>query len=59
MTFTEVEYETHGPIRVIRFNRPEKRNCIRPTTHLELVEAWTRFRNDPSALVAIITGAGD
>ncbi|MGF6401277.1 enoyl-CoA hydratase [Pseudomonas frederiksbergensis] len=59
MAFLEIEYEVHGPIRVIRFNRPEKRNCIGPTTHLELVEAWTRFRDDPEALVAIITGAGD
>jgi enoyl-CoA hydratase len=59
MAFLEIEYEVHGPTRVIRFNRPEKRNCIGPTTHLELVEAWTRFRDDPEALVAIITGAGD
>lgn len=59
MAFTEIEYEAHGPIRIIRFNRPEKRNCIGPATHVELVEAWTRFRDDPSALVAIITGAGD
>ncbi|QKJ35453.1 enoyl-CoA hydratase/isomerase family protein [Pseudomonas sp. MPDS] len=59
MAFTEIEYEAHGAIRIIRFNRPEKRNCIGPTTHLELVEAWTKFRDDPSALVAIITGTGE
>lgn len=59
MAFTQIDYEAHGPIRIIRFNRPEKRNCIGPTTHLELIEAWTRFRDDDSALVAIITGAGD
>jgi enoyl-CoA hydratase len=59
MAFTEIEYEADGPIRVIRFNRPDKRNCIGPVTHLELLEAWTDFRDDPSALVAIITGAGD
>lgn len=59
MAFTEIEYEAHGPVRIIRFNRPEKRNCIGPTTHLEMIEAWTRFRDDPDALVAIITGAGD
>lgn len=58
MAFTDIEYEEHGPIRVIRFNRPEKRNCIGPNTHLELIEAWTRFRDDPKALVAIITGTG-
>ncbi|MDH0894094.1 MULTISPECIES: enoyl-CoA hydratase-related protein [unclassified Pseudomonas] len=59
MTFTQIDYETHGPIRVIRFNRPDKRNCIGPVTHRELIEAWTRFRDDDGALVAIITGAGD
>ncbi|AZD08924.1 Enoyl-CoA hydratase [Pseudomonas chlororaphis] len=59
MAFSEIDYETQGPIRIIRFNRPQKRNCIGPTTHLELIEAWSRFRDDPHALVAIITGAGD
>lgn len=59
MAFTQIDYEVLGPIRVIRFNRPDKRNCIGPTTHQELIEAWTRFRDDDSALVAIITGAGD
>jgi enoyl-CoA hydratase len=59
MTFTEIDYERRGPVRVIRFNRPEVRNCVGPTTHRELVEAWTRFRDDDSAKVAIVTGAGD
>lgn len=59
MAFTQIDYEAHGPIRVIRFNRPDKRNCIGPVTHRELIEAWTRFRDDDGALVAIITGAGD
>lgn len=59
MAFTEIEYEVHGPIRVIRFNRPERHNCIGPVTHQELIEAWSRFRDDDDALVAIITGAGD
>ncbi|NBF01942.1 enoyl-CoA hydratase [Pseudomonas sp. Fl5BN2] len=59
MTFSEIAYEQHGPVVVIRFNRPEQRNCIGPVTHRELIEAWTRFREDQSALVAIITGTGD
>ncbi|MBH3339969.1 enoyl-CoA hydratase/isomerase family protein [Pseudomonas mendocina] len=59
MVFTEIEYEALGPIRIIRLNRPEKRNCIGPTTHEELIEAWRRFRDDDEALVAIMTGAGD
>lgn len=59
MNFTQIAYEKRGCAAVIRFNRPEVRNCIGPTTHLELVEAWTRFRDDDQAKVAIITGAGD
>lgn len=59
MIFKEIEYEKRGEIRVIRFNRPEVRNCIGPRTHLELIEAWTDFRDDDKAKVAILTGAGD
>lgn len=60
MRYTEIEYEHIDPnIRVIRFNRPEKRNCIGPTTHEELVDAWSRFKEDDDAYVAILTGAGD
>jgi len=59
MTFREIEVEEDGPVRVIRFNRPEVRNCIGPVTHRELIEAWTDFRDDDSAKVAVITGAGD
>jgi len=57
--FSQIAYEEHDEIRVIRFDRPEVMNCIGPTTHAELVEAWDRFRTDEGAKVAIITGAGD
>jgi enoyl-CoA hydratase len=59
MSFTEIAYETRGPVTIIRFNRPEVRNCIGPTTRRELIDAWTRFRDDSEAKVAIITGTGD
>lgn len=59
MNYSQIEVENHGPVRVIRFNRPEVRNCIGPVTHRELIQAWTDFRDDASALVAVITGAGD
>jgi enoyl-CoA hydratase len=59
MNFSQIDYEKRGPVTVIRFNRPEIRNCIGPITHRELVEAWTHFRDDDEAKVAIITGAGD
>jgi len=59
MNFTQIEYEERGSVTIIRFNRPEVRNCIGPTTHRELVHAWTRFRDDTQAKVAIMTGTGD
>nr|BFD42055.1 enoyl-CoA hydratase/isomerase family protein [Pseudomonas sp. FFPRI_1] len=59
MNFKEIAYEQHGPVVVIRFNRPEQRNCVGPVTHRELIDAWTCFRDDDTALVAIITGTGD
>ena len=34
-------------------------NAIGPQTHAELVDAWTRFRLDDDAYVAVLTGAGD
>ena len=59
MRFSEISYEEHGETRILRFNRPESRNCVGPRAHLELIEAWTEFRDDDKAKVAVITGAGD
>jgi enoyl-CoA hydratase len=59
MYYAEIVYEQRGPVTVIKFNRPEVHNCIGPRTHRELVDAWHRFRDDPAASVAILTGAGD
>jgi enoyl-CoA hydratase len=59
MDYSQVRYEVRGPVTIITIDRPEVRNCIGPTTHRELCHAWTRFREDDSALVAVITGAGD
>ena len=58
MNFTQIAYEKRGSVTIIRFNRPEVLNCIGPTTHRELIQAWTQFRDDDEAKVAIITGTG-
>jgi enoyl-CoA hydratase len=57
--YAEIRYEKKGPITVIAFNRPEVRNCIGQRTHRELIDAWTRFRDDATAFVAVLTGEGD
>jgi enoyl-CoA hydratase len=59
MNFTQIVYEKRGSVTIIRFNRPEKHNCIGPTTHRELIQAWGLFRDDDEAKVAIITGTGE
>jgi enoyl-CoA hydratase len=52
-------YEQHGPVTAITINRPERMNAIGPQTHRELIDAWDRFRADDTALVGVLTGAGD
>jgi len=59
MNYRQIIYEEHEEIRVIRFNRPEVMNCIGPVAHTELVDAWSRFRADEGAKVAIVTGSGE
>jgi enoyl-CoA hydratase len=59
MDFKEIVYEKRGEVAIIKFNRPEVHNCIGPVTHEELIQAWSAFREDDSAKVAIITGVGD
>jgi enoyl-CoA hydratase len=57
--FEHLRYEQDGPVTVITIDRPERMNAIGPQTHEELVAAWSRFRDDESALVGVLTGAGE
>lgn len=52
-------YEQSGHVVTLTINRPEALNAIDPETHEALIAAWTRFRDDDSAWVAIFTGAGE
>ena len=53
--------ETHedGQIWVITMNRPERRNALSTAMIDELTEAFTAYRDDPRARIAVLTGAGD
>jgi len=53
-----VGYEQEGPVVTITFDRPERMNAIGTTMGTELVDAWSRFRDDDSALVGVLTGRG-
>lgn len=59
MKYTQIEFIRDNGIAIIKFNRPKVLNCISTVTHVELVDAWTIFKNDDSLKVAILTGAGD
>ena len=53
-----VRYEQDGHVVTITYDRPEKLNAINGAMRDGLNEAWGRFRDDPDAWVAIVTGAG-
>jgi len=54
-----VRYDQDGPVVVITIDRPDRMNAIGPQVSAELVAAWDRFRVDDSALVGVLTGAGE
>jgi enoyl-CoA hydratase/carnithine racemase len=59
MAMPSVLYAQTDRLVTITINRPEAMNAIDPETHQALIDAWTRFRDDDTAWVAILTGAGD
>src|SRR5215207_6300526 len=59
MAYEHIRYEQRGPVTLITIDRPDRMNAIGPRTHAELVDAWTRFRDDDDALVGVLTGAGE
>ena len=58
MSEPTVRYERDGHITTIAYNRPHKLNAINGEMREELNAAWTRFRDDEDAWVAIVTGTG-
>ncbi len=54
-----IDYVKKDKIAYITLNRPEARNALDPDTLEALGRTWIDFRDDPSALVAIITGVGN
>jgi (E)-benzylidenesuccinyl-CoA hydratase len=53
-----VGYEQDGPVVTITYNRPDALNAINGAMREGLNAAWARFRDDPDAWIAIVTGAG-
>jgi naphthoate synthase len=54
------EHDAAGEgIAKITINRPEKRNAFRPETVEQLIDAFSRARDDERIGVILLTGAGD
>jgi E-phenylitaconyl-CoA hydratase len=53
-----VLYELDGHVATITYNRPDAMNAINRDMRRGLNDAFTRFRDEDDAWVAIVTGAG-
>jgi E-phenylitaconyl-CoA hydratase len=51
-------YELDGHVATITYNRPEALNAVNAGMRRHLNDAFARFRDEPDAWVAIVTGAG-
>ena len=55
----DIIYEKRDNIAHITINRPQAMNALGPAQQDEIIQVWQTFRDDPDALVAIVTGEGD
>ena len=53
-----VRYELDGHVATITYHRPEALNAVNGDMRRGLNDAFSRFRDDEAAWVAIVTGAG-
>src|SRR3954453_23378138 len=59
MDYETLIYEQDEHVVTLTYNRPEQHNAINRRMNDELQQAWQRFRDDDSAFVLVITGAGE
>ncbi len=58
-SYEDIRFETDGGLAKITICRPEVRNAFRPKTLFELIDAFSRAREDQTIGVIIFTGEGD
>jgi naphthoate synthase len=58
-SYEDITYDHAEGIARIAINRPEVRNAFRPQTVMELIDAFSRVREDATIGVVILTGSGD
>ncbi|HEV7761055.1 MAG TPA: enoyl-CoA hydratase/isomerase family protein [Acidimicrobiales bacterium] len=54
----EILVEAHGPIRVVRLNRPDQLNATNHVLHQGLADLFPQLDADTGARVAVLTGNG-
>lgn len=59
MNYQTMNYEVIDGVAIITLNRPAQRNAVNSVMSVELPQVWQQFNRDESAVVAILTGAGD
>jgi naphthoate synthase len=57
--YEDITHDQAEGMARIAINRPEVRNAFRPQTVMELIDAFSRVREDPAIGVVILTGTGD
>ncbi|MBM7643907.1 naphthoate synthase [Scopulibacillus daqui] len=58
-TYDEILFEKYNGIAKITMNRPHVHNAFTPKTVAEMIDAFSRARDDSEVGVIILTGAGD
>jgi enoyl-CoA hydratase len=59
MDYTTIDYSQDDHVATLVLDRPDQHNAISSAMNEELQHAWERFRDDDSAFVLVLTGAGD
>jgi enoyl-CoA hydratase len=59
MDYQNLAYEQDEHVVTLTYDRPGQHNAISREMAAELHHAWRRFRDDDSAFVLVITGAGE
>ena len=59
MAYEFITYRVADRIAYVTINRPQVMNALHPAANAEMLDAFTSFRDDDDAWIAILTGAGD
>ncbi|MPZ57236.1 MAG: p-hydroxycinnamoyl CoA hydratase/lyase [Rhizobiales bacterium] len=58
MTYKTLDLSIADAVATVTLNRPEKRNAMNPTLHVEMTDLLEQLRYDDAVKVIVFTGAG-